>query len=188
MAQYYYSDRQVRTEDLVDGAVTPAKLSFGTWEKIAEVELTSTVASVEFTGLDGDNDKFYLVVVYFVNADSGNPRVCAIRFNNDSGTNYNNQYISGDGTSVSAGSNTGATVGSGLYAKAGAKVVGFYLIHAVSGQVRVAGLLSTYGAYIKIAGITWTNTTDNLTSITLLCPDGAYLGAGSRFVLFRLSQ
>jgi len=46
-----------------DGGITPSKLSFGTWEKIADVTLSS-VSSVSITGLDGDTDKMYRIVIY----------------------------------------------------------------------------------------------------------------------------
>lgn len=178
MAQYYYSDRQV----------TAQELAFGTWEKVSEVEVTgSAVSSVTFSGLDGDSDKVYLLVAYVYNTD-GSTHELGVRLNNDSGTNYDDQYLSGSGTNVTAASRTGRT-----YVKIGSAYATRWnlfktLIYAKSGYRRVVISQQGSSGNVELCAGDWNNTTDNVTSVVVVMPAGAYIGVGSRFILFKLSK
>jgi hypothetical protein len=69
------------------------------WTLVSEVTLTATASSIEFTGLNGDNDKEYRIIGIFKDAvDLIN---CYI--NGDSATaNYGYQYIYGENTVINA--------------------------------------------------------------------------------------
>ena len=187
MAQYYYSDRQIRTEDLVDGAVTPAKLSFGTWEKIGEVDVTSSVSSVSFTGLDGDSDKFYLLCCRIINADSANQRGFQLRFNGDSGSNYSTEGFYVDGGSTSTKDISPDSQIEFCRVRAGDVGTALIFINPTTGKKREIVSYFSGDRFVGIYGGAWTNTTDNVTSISVLQIGGAYIGAGSKFILFRVS-
>jgi hypothetical protein len=55
--------------DHPDGSITPLKLSFGVWQKVAEVDVPSGTTAVTISDLDGDADKAYLI--YFEGALEG---------------------------------------------------------------------------------------------------------------------
>jgi hypothetical protein len=48
--------------DHPDLSVTPEKLSFGTFQKIAEVDVPSGSTAVDISGLNGDIDKIYMII------------------------------------------------------------------------------------------------------------------------------
>jgi len=174
--------------EIADGAVTPAKLSFGTWEKIGEISVTSSVQSVSFTNLDGNNDKFYMLAYSVKNSDTANSRRYHLRFNDDDGANYYRQYLVANETTVSAGGDADLTYTTFTSVNAGGTVTGVAYIYAVTGENRKHISIAGRGKAVIIWAGSWQNSSSNITKLTIFNADGNYIGAGSRFVLFRISQ
>ena len=154
----------------------------GAWQKIAEVELTTSATEISFTNLDGDADDVYMLC-YKVYEAGGTATAIEIRFNNDTGTNYNWGSISQDETNVSGGSGSGDTFINVGVCEASQATTGLILIFAKSGAKRTAVGFSSGYDRTRVAGGDWTNTSDNITTITVRIPSGA--GAGSKFILFK---
>jgi len=76
-----------------------------TYEPIATTTLGSAQSSVTFSGIAGTYTDLVLVAQVKYTA---NPSYAGIRFNSDSGTNYSNTQIRGNGSSASSGRNTNA--------------------------------------------------------------------------------
>jgi len=71
---------------------------------IAEVTLTATASSIEFTGLNGEEDVIYEIIANTTLYTNSNVN---LYFNNDSATaNYGRQYILGQSIAVSAARET----------------------------------------------------------------------------------
>lgn len=83
-------------------------------ELIYSTILTSAVTSVDITGLNGNDDTDYELIVRAVNAYNGVATV-DLTFNNVGGTSYGYQSVVGESTTVSASSPAGSASQSFLY-------------------------------------------------------------------------
>lgn len=160
----------------------------GCWERIYTETLGSTSTSITASGLDGDNDVIYLVNYYAVGALAN---TIFLRPNNDSGSNYGEQYLGGNSSTVSAARTTptafqiGHTDGSDLS-------MGSFLIYAKSGYERT--LIGSYDRDvasktiddIRLLGNSWNNTGDNITSLVMTGTASA-LGSGTVLDVYRLN-
>jgi len=172
-----------------DGGITPAKLSFGTWEKIKEITVESDVSEVGISDLDLRTDKIYMLLINLINGDTANSRSFYLRFNDDANANYSYQYMKAAGSSVTGGSNTSATqyylgdLSAGAY---GIFIV--YISELIYGDYRKV-VTSQGGDLSNIctsSGI-WTGPA-NLTKITLRQPDGNYIDTNTKIFIFRLTK
>jgi len=172
--------------EVKDSSITTAKLAFGTWQKIAEIEVTSDTNQVNITGLDGDNDKVYCVIARIVNADTSGNRTFYFRFNDDTATNYTMQRLRGEYSSsiINQGD---ATFTAFAEATAGQVVGATSFIYAQSGQNRTVIAYSGCGNGVSVFSGRWNNSTDNITKINIVA-EGTYIGAGSKFILLKLSS
>jgi hypothetical protein len=75
-----------------------------TYEKIATTTLGSAAATITFTSISGT----YTDLILVTSGTSTTSTIC-IRFNNDTGSNYSDTYIYGDGSSAGSGRHTSAT-------------------------------------------------------------------------------
>ncbi|HDM77486.1 MAG TPA: hypothetical protein ENG51_13615 [Deltaproteobacteria bacterium] len=193
MAQYYYSDRQVKTEDIVDSAVTPAKLSFGTWEKIAEVNVTSQVAQVDITNLPAE-DKVLMLVLNAINTGSLTSCAWFIRFNNDTGTNYENTayvlFYNPNKSAFEELQRHDDAADRACIAETYIPMthVSHSIIYDLSSEEKTISSYGGTGTIVTIAVGEWKNTTDNITSISIFGPSGLYFAPGSKIIVFRLSK
>jgi len=139
----------------------------------------------------GDEDEEYKIVTRFVSAANSNYIV--MRPNNDSGANYGEQVLTGNGASISAARDTARTY-IGLLTS-GAFVIGEsghseLVLYAKSGYVRTSLLSATERisgttvTYITLAGADWNNTIDNIRSLTVFGASGG-LGVGSSIEIYR---
>lgn len=94
---------------LADDSTFKAPPSLGA--VLGDVKMTSAQASVSFTSIP--NTYASLVVVYQVRGDSAGASNTGIRvtFNNDSGSNYNGQFVGGNNTTAYAAIQTAAAFG-----------------------------------------------------------------------------
>jgi len=165
--------------------VSSEELTFGTWEKIAEVDVTTATSTVTFTGLNGNADKAYMLVMRMYNPAVGVSWYW-IRPNADSGANYNYQYAYASGTTITVASATGLTSGLCFPVGAGKTGTGVTVIVAPTGDERT---FSSFGGSSNItvfSSTEWINTTSNITSLVVVQP-GGNIGAGSKIILFKLS-
>ena len=77
-----------------------------TYTPIATTTLGTAATSITFNSFSGYTD---LVIVLSAIADNTNTRYAYLQFNSDTGTNYSNTYLSGNGSSAESGRDTSAT-------------------------------------------------------------------------------
>ncbi len=161
--------------------------------KCYENTLSSAVSSVTISGLDGNTDEEYKLIIRAVGGAANYPDM-NIRFNNDSGANYGHQRLRGSGTSVLASRLTGQTA-SDIFAlgNSGERHQSKHHIYAKSGFVRTIiseVSMDIYGTTIEnimLVGQVWNNTSDNLTSINLVntLDGGNAFGIGTYITLYK---
>ena len=145
-------------------------------------------------GLDGDVDKEYRLVVFCNHAISG---YSALRFNNDSATNYGYQTIVGNSSSASASRGTWSAIFLSQGGYANSQSISDTTIYAKSGKVRTTvtktafSIVGTAVDTVQSRGGVWNNTVDNITSMVWTLADSGALntiGVGSRFILLKKRQ
>ena len=166
----------------------------GAYDLLETQVLSSSAASVTFTGLDSYTDYKHLQVRYTARSDDGN--TLYFRANGDSGSNYSRHHLGTSGSSVSSGSGTSQTYVRAMFPLAntsnstsifGAGVMDILdfsnsskntTVRALSGTWQASGFNS--GFYLNSGA--WLNT-NAVTSIQFI-PSAGNLVAGSRFSLF----
>jgi len=174
--------------DHANNSVTPSKLSFGTWEKVVETEVTGTaVTSIDITGLDLDAAKAYYIIFR-----TGNPTATANRisifYNNDTiPGNYFNQYIWASGTGLSASRLNNGEV---CIADAGqyAMFEGLLIRDSNASPRAIVRVSETYPDAVRLLMRThiWTVET-NVTTVTFSGSQANGLGVGTRVIMFKVS-
>lgn len=158
-------------------------------------ELAAPATSLTISGLNGDVDEEYELIIRDVGGNAGGSTV-QIRPNNDTGTNYGQQYLFGSGTSTSAARGT-HDVFNCQWALGTAQnnvSFGIFKLKAKSGYVRtliqktVENISGTTVGSIDIVGQSWNNTADNITSLVVLSAAANGLGIGSRVILLKKSS
>ena len=161
----------------------PSYIGLG-WELIRTGTFTS---NFDITGLNGNADKLWMLIMRMKHTELIAP---ALRFNNDSGSNYENiwHYSSyDDGIMYHEADQDGPVTYIYLYVSGGPNIFVIAYISAVAGQVRqVIAFSNEYWSTTKRCwgeniGV-WKNTTDNITTINLL-PDPVTAG---EYWLFRV--
>ena len=140
--------------------------------------------TINITGLDGDDEAVYLLICYIKKPDVGDsPAEYGIRFNSDTGENYYSAY-KGD----PANSQDYITF---LKAGPNENTSGYAFIYAKSGQVRAVhtfeldGITTSGWGEAHIGDGTWTNTSDNITSMQIYSVEGQGIGNGSHIILWK---
>ena len=161
----------------------------GDWAVISDLTVDSDCDYVEWTGLDINRDGAYIIL-----ADIKNPTEsgasCHIYINgNMTDTNYYNQYIEANGTSIigGRGNNPG-----GPYVPAGSECFAvIWVMRDPTGHARTLRLMSwnTPDAVRLTVGTDVTVfTVSNITSIRIQTTQAGGIGAGSRFILCRVKS
>jgi len=156
------------------------------FQKIAEVDVIANSTIVDLSGLDGDLDKIYLLVLLIKDA-SGYPQVVLL-YPNALTTNLSCQMLRADGTTVSAGRDT-------IHIRLGDIDVGYAqgffssIIYAESGVQRRTFTPNSYRGgtainWLAYAGL-WNDTTTKITSLRLESSRTNGIGAGSKIILYR---
>lgn len=79
-----------------------------TYDRIATSTLGSSSATIDFTSISSSYTHLRLVVFAQI-VPGGSSGYCTLRFNSDTGTNYSDTELYGNGTSASSYRNTNAT-------------------------------------------------------------------------------
>jgi hypothetical protein len=174
--------------DHADSSITSTKLAFGTWEKIAEVVLTSATTSISFTNLDLDKDKCYMIIAQeYTNVANGDPRY--MDFNDDTtATNYYQEQLSVDGSTISAGRTNDNRV-AWVQLNNASSHIWFVFRRDPLGYTRVFTLdcrNNPNSIRIDLWSMAWT-VNANVTKITIRSGATNGLATGSKYILFKVS-
>ncbi|RLE76539.1 MAG: hypothetical protein DRJ44_03890 [Thermoprotei archaeon] len=174
------------TADIADSAITSAKLSFATYEKIYETTLSSNVTSITITGLDINSDKQYKLIINLKNgAGSG---LFRIYVNNDTtATNYYEQRLLANDTTVTANRINDCYI-DGVTVEA---YVEIDIIRTNDGYILMFvknSLNRGSSVYTGVRAISTAGTHTNLTQIDLVGSTSGLFGAGTRIMLFKISK
>lgn len=165
------------------------------WQTIYDSgELASAQTSITISDLDGNTDKEYRVIARFVNGYNGTCQY-GFRPNGDSASNYGNQYLRGQNTVVDAGRSTSQSfIFLGASLSLGSLDFADAIFYAKSGYVRTSlvkesifGSGTTVDSMIS-RGSVWNNTSDNITSLSIVALSTDGIGVGSRIILMRRSD
>lgn len=171
-----------------------AGVSAGAYDLLETQVLTSSAASVTFTGLDSYTDYKHLQFRIVARSDRATQDydVAYINFNNDTGSSYAHHRIQGTGSSVTIYGNSGLTVGlAGYLTAAGDSVTNSFAgmvldildFSSTTKNTTTRGLWGNVSddTYIGFGSNLW-NTTSAVTEIDFTCVSN-YI-AGSRFSLY----
>lgn len=155
-----------------------------TWELIEQIDLAAPASSIVLDeGLDGY--AFYRLTVYVAN--DANSKSVFLRFNNDSGANYAQQYVLAASTTVSGARVTGqsqlALQGATLAASEEASLVALIAKPSATQPAQVV-LQSGVNASpaLALAGGEWDNVADLISRIDVLASSNN-LAAGTSLML-----
>ena len=156
--------------------------------------LTSAQTSITISGLDGDTDEIYQLII-FGNTGASNNR-CSLQFNGDTGANYGAQKITGYSTSKTSARLTSQTKMEIGTQDSALNELEFEIvdINALTGTNRTAtskGITGTTGTTVYMMnsqGFVWNNSDDNITSMTISSKVTNGFGADSRIVLLKKAQ
>jgi len=153
-------------------------------------ELASDTNTYEITGLDGDADIEYQLIVRYIQPGAVN---LLLNFNNDTGANYGKQFIFGRDTTAQSIRFTGQgeiRITQAVSGSSGDIAFSNSHIFAKSGKERTlinmncADVSGTTIINVEKSSSVWNNTADNLTSMQFSQSTGD-IKAGSRFILLK---
>lgn len=166
----------------------------GAWQEVYRHTVSgSAETSITVSGLKGNTtDQILRVRVRAVGGYNGAGRY-VLRFNNDTGNNYGNQYLQGIDTTVSAG----RIVGNGLVANDDPQALGQVayietLLYLKSGFVRTGihgracWISGTTVGNMTLVGDVWANTVDEVTSLVFAGTTNNF-GIGTEICIERLN-
>jgi hypothetical protein len=145
---------------------------------------------INISGLNGNTDVEYRLICRIVNGYNGGAN-CLLRCNNDTGANYGRQEVNGNNATAGATRSTNHT---GIYFAncdaLGNVSQGEIKLYAKSGYIRTAilnrscAIATTTVSIIQLAGYSWNNTADNITSLVVLADQTNGLGVGTSIELY----
>ena len=159
------------------------------WEVLAEVEVTSDVDYVEFTGLDINSDKVYVMFMSMKNPLSVNTAYMLFVEGDTDPANYSRMNMYGTGTSAGSDSQSDSEIGA---ANAGEDNIIFCVVmRDPDGYMRALSVWSrgtTSPGVIAVHTVQKTATVTNITSIRIASTEAGGIGAGSKFILARVKR
>ena len=153
-------------------------------------ELTSADTSITISGLTGNIAEEYTLICRFVNDYAGTMEY-GLRPNNDSASNYGDQYFIGSGASASAARITPTYITLALNSTQNYLAMCETYLYAKSGYVRTAltiqsnSVTGTTIGEVASRGQSWTNTADEITSLVVFANQTDGIGIGSRIILLK---
>lgn len=91
------------------GLFAPSLAAANSYESIATVSLTGTTASIEFTSIAADYSHLQIRLMARSNRSAVVNDSLHLQFNTDTGSNYDDHYLIGDGSSAAAAAETSVT-------------------------------------------------------------------------------
>ena len=172
------------TEDkfLQAGATIPGWA--GGWVPVSEVDVAANCDYVDFTSLDINTDKFYILFMTVTNPQASNSLAYFFVNGDYTTTNYYRQYILGSGTSVTGARTNDPGLGN---VEAGTEATWpVFIFRDPQGYARATSLCNKgdpAGITAFFVGIAKTATVENITSIRIAAQQSGGIGAGSKLVL-----
>jgi len=167
------------------------------YDSIATSTLTSATASVTFSSIPSTYT--HLQIRIWGYNTSGSDRTLYLQFNSDSGSNYRNHYLSGNGSAVTASSETAATTGilplnanssqtgfNGDSTKASAVIMDILDYKNTNKNTTVRTLGGWDGAgsgHVYLSSGLWMNTAA-ITNLYFQLPYSTNFGTGTKFALY----
>jgi len=153
--------------------------------KIAEIDISTNTTQVDITGLDGNSDEVYLLILRIYNP-TGSQTVNSIRFNDVAINKYYRIFIDSNGSSVSTGETSVSNQIEILKADANSVGTAVCYVFAKSGSQRhVLAHSYTSSIHRHLFG-RWVDTTSNLTKINIVCNTSNGIGTGSKIWVYKL--
>ncbi len=160
---------------------------FNSWYRIQTIQITSAVARIEITGLNGDTDIEYEIIARIISGNATS-QAYSLHCNGDSASNYAYEYILGDGAVVSAALQSAAGFFLGfvqqdstttkiifnnsiLYAKTGYERTCMNTNLDACGEKWVGRLMNM--------GQIWNNTSSTITSLVFTAPTTTSYNVGT---------
>jgi hypothetical protein len=169
-----------QTEDGLEFGEAPA----GKWVVVAEVNVGANCDYVDFTGLDINTDKQYILFVVLKNPQTSNSDYWLYVEGNYTNTNYYSQYIYGSGTTLNVGRITGAYIAT---APAGDRTRATAWINRDADGYPRWNVMEcrSPGSTVAIQqlAVTKTATVTNITSIRISASVAGGIGTGSYLLL-----
>lgn len=157
----------------------------GAWRKIGSQRLAAPASSITFSGIDTSYRMFRLTV--FIVKD-GTASSVLLRLNNDTGSNYVRQRLTGNDSAVAAARAASfflsgiSTVAAGGTFTASVTIAKQLATAPAMLVGRMAYMSSAPGEQLQALGGQWNNTADLISQIDLDCPVGNF-AAGTVVVL-----
>ena len=168
-----------------------------TYDKIATTTLTSTQATVTFSSISGSYTDLVLVMSYRSDRAS-NQSYPNIRFNSDTGSNYSNTFLYGDGTSAISSRNSNQTslalyeaVGNTATASVFAPVIvniNNYSNTTTNKNILVRGGSTISGGIVSTQVGLWRSTSAITTILIYDGNSGTNIFSGSTFTLYGIAK
>ena len=161
----------------------------GMYKLIYSTVTVATATTITISGLTGNTDEIYKIITFIKSAEVSN---FSGTFNADGGANYFGQYMRGLNSGIASLEYTSATSMANSFGTTASGDISFYkyTILASSGNMRAMigqGLSNTSSGdanQIFSSAHLWTNTTDELTSITITATTANGIGIGSRIYVY----
>jgi len=165
------------------------ELDINFWEKITEVEVDSDCTYIDFTGLDGNTDWFYIIYGTLYNPTDSDSDYCLFVEGDYTITNYYRQFIYADDTTIAAARHN---VTSFCYLPSGFS--NFFHLHITKDALNYfryysyVNRLIAVGVQLVILTGMKIDTITNITQLRIQSTVTNAIGAGSKFVLFKLKR
>jgi hypothetical protein len=153
-----------------------------TYEAIATTTIATATPTVDFTSISSA----YTDIICVSNATASASAYTNITFNNDSGSNYSNTYISGNGTTAVSGRGSNQTIMIGFYMYSGASpATNIFHLMNYSNTTTYKTCLTRFvdAAYEVNARVTLWRSASAINRITLTRASGNF-SVGSTFTLY----
>lgn len=157
-------------------------------------ELAAPATSITISGLNGDVDEEYELIVRTVNDYNGSAEIQLLLNADDGGSHYGFQWVDGTNATASALRATNSSVYLATTSTQNYLSFSHSKIMAKSGYVRTAitktaqSITTTTVTSAALIGQSWNNTADNLTSMVVRASQANGLGIGSRVILLKKSS
>jgi len=160
-----------------------------TMEKVSEVNVSSDRTYVDFTGLDGDSDWFYMLICTFKNPATSSCNYYIFVNGDTTTSNYYAQWIRGSGTTTESN-----RANSPRFAQAVAN--NRCMAHTIMGRdgdgyFRAEGQFTMYqGSSVEafLTSVSKSATTSNITSLRVQASVSNGIGADSKLILFKVRR
>lgn len=150
-----------------------------TYDAIATTTLGSNQSSVTFSSISGSFTDLVLIAQGSTTANEG----IGLRFNGDTGTNYSNTYMIGNGTTASSNRDSNDNIGYVGYFSTGQSNVIANIMNYSNTTTFKTALGRGNPTNLVIARVALWRSTAAITSITVL-PGSGNLVSGSTFTLY----